>query len=105
NPPVRIVRRAPTLELHEIQAAPLRPRPAPYFGTHVLLRVDGPATSIRWATRTALISRRSKATALTHCPGQGPLIKAGEIILRYAGEAGVPLPLPQPDILGRNGTY
>src|SRR5215468_7994909 len=32
--------RAPTLELHEIQATVLRPRPAPYFGTHVLLRVD-----------------------------------------------------------------
>src|SRR5262245_38395481 len=31
---------APTLDLHEIQALVLRPRPAPYFGTHVLLRVD-----------------------------------------------------------------
>src|SRR5262245_52703707 len=31
---------APTLELDEIQATVLRPRPAPYFGTHVLLRVD-----------------------------------------------------------------
>src|SRR6185312_14048687 len=32
--------RVPTLELHEIQATVLRPRPAPYFGTHVLLRVN-----------------------------------------------------------------
>ena len=32
--------RAPTLDLHEIQATVLRQRPAPYFGTHVLLRVD-----------------------------------------------------------------
>jgi len=31
---------APLLELHEIQATILRQRPAPYFGTHVLLRVD-----------------------------------------------------------------
>ena len=31
---------APTLDLHEIQATVLRPRPAPYFGTHVLLRID-----------------------------------------------------------------
>jgi Dyp-type peroxidase family len=38
-------------------------------------------------------------------PGQGPLIKAGEFILGYPGEAGVPLPMPQPDILGRNGTF
>jgi deferrochelatase/peroxidase EfeB len=38
-------------------------------------------------------------------PGQGRPIKAGEFILGYAGEAGVPLPMPQPDVLGRNGTY
>src|SRR6185295_2477983 len=31
---------APTLDLHEIQATVLRHRPAPYFGAHVLLRVD-----------------------------------------------------------------
>src|SRR5215470_1576488 len=31
---------APTLELHEIQATVLRQRPAPYFGTHVILSVD-----------------------------------------------------------------
>src|SRR5215471_19156088 len=33
---------APALDLHEIQATVLRQRPAPYFGTHVLLRVDDP---------------------------------------------------------------
>ena len=38
-------------------------------------------------------------------PGQGPLIKAGEFILGYPGEAGVTVPMPQPDILGRNGTF
>jgi Dyp-type peroxidase family len=38
-------------------------------------------------------------------PGQGQPIKAGEFILGYPGEAGSPLPMPQPDILGRNGTY
>jgi Dyp-type peroxidase family len=38
-------------------------------------------------------------------PGQGPAIKAGEFILGYPGEAGIPLPAPQPDSLGRNGTY
>lgn len=38
-------------------------------------------------------------------PGQGPRIKAGEFVLGYPGEAGVPLPMPQPDALGRNGTY
>src|SRR6476661_2505081 len=38
-------------------------------------------------------------------PGQGRPIKAGEFILGYPGEAGVLLPMPQPDLLGRNGTY
>jgi Dyp-type peroxidase family len=38
-------------------------------------------------------------------PGQGRAIKAGEFILGYPGEAGVPLPAPRPDVLGRNGTY
>src|SRR6185312_5499200 len=38
-------------------------------------------------------------------PGQGRPIKAGEFILGYPGEAGTPLPAPQPDVLGRNGTF
>jgi Dyp-type peroxidase family len=38
-------------------------------------------------------------------PAYGRPIKAGEFILGYPGEAGVPLPMPQPEILGRNGTY
>ena len=38
-------------------------------------------------------------------PGQGRPIKAGEFILGYPGESGVPVPIPQPDVLGRNGTF
>ena len=38
-------------------------------------------------------------------PAWGGPIKAGEFILGYPGEAGVLLPVPQPDVLGRNGTY
>ncbi|MGA7430308.1 MAG: peroxidase [Xanthobacteraceae bacterium] len=38
-------------------------------------------------------------------PGQGRPIKAGEFILGYPGEAGVPLAMPAPDVLGRNGTF
>ena len=38
-------------------------------------------------------------------PGQGRPIKAGEFILGYPGESGVPLPMPSPDVLGRNGTF
>src|SRR5262245_29350172 len=38
-------------------------------------------------------------------PGQGRPIKVGEFVLGYPGEAGLPLPMPQPEILGRNGTF
>src|SRR4249920_416871 len=34
--------RVPTLDLHEIQATVLRQRPAPYFGTHLVLRINEP---------------------------------------------------------------
>jgi Dyp-type peroxidase family len=226
-----VASRAPALELHEIQATVLRPRPAPYFGTHVLLRVDdaraGRAflgrlaphidSAANWwsaadpwlevgisyaglealgVPRDSLLSfpeafrqgmaararqlgdegvndpknwdlpygkgevhigvsafskseedrRRILAIArkllegfsgvsvlamqdfgaqpgdlnslgykdgidqpaiegVDPLPGQGQPIKAGEFILGYPGESGVPLPMPQPDILGRNGTY
>src|ERR1700741_2577737 len=224
---------APTLDLHEIQATVLRPRPAPYFGAHVLLRIDEAragrefirrlaphiANATNWwnaatawleigisyaglealglprasldsfpeAFRVGMAARarqlgddgvndpknwdepygtgqihigvsafsdseekRRRALAIAReqyegfsgvsvlgmqdfgaqpgdrnslgykdgidqppiegsgadpLPGQGRPIKAGEFILGYPGEAGVPLPMPQPDILGRNGTY
>ena len=38
-------------------------------------------------------------------PGQGQPIKAGEFVLGYPVRQAFPLPMPQPDILGRNGTY
>lgn len=38
-------------------------------------------------------------------PGQGRPIKAGEFILGYPGEAGVPVATLCPDVLGRNGTF
>ncbi|MBV1854364.1 Dyp-type peroxidase [Catellatospora tritici] len=38
-------------------------------------------------------------------PGQGRPIKAGEFILGYPGESGQLLPMPCPDLLGRNGTF
>jgi len=37
--------------------------------------------------------------------GQGEPIKAGEFILGYPGETGVPYDMPKPEVLGRNGTY
>jgi Dyp-type peroxidase family len=38
-------------------------------------------------------------------PGQGPAIKAGEFIFGYRDELGHLPPMPQPETLGRNGTY
>ncbi|MFC0432550.1 Dyp-type peroxidase domain-containing protein [Kutzneria buriramensis] len=38
-------------------------------------------------------------------PGDGRPIKAGEFVLGYPSETGQPLPMPTPDVLGRNGTY
>jgi Dyp-type peroxidase family len=224
---------APTLELNEIQATVLRQRPAPYFGTHVLLRVDDPRTGrellrrliphvdsaagwwnavepwlavgISYAglealgvpaaslqsfpeafrlgmaarahqlrdegvndpknwespfgtgqvhigvsafsdskekwSRIVAVARKEyegfsgvrvmqtqdfgqqpgdrnslgykdgidqppvEGSGVDPLPGQGRPIKAGEFILGYPGEVGLPLPMPQPDILGRNGTY
>src|SRR3954466_7113324 len=44
-------------------------------------------------------------TGIDRLPGQGSPIKPGEFILGCPGEAGVRLPMPTPDLLGRNGTY
>jgi Dyp-type peroxidase family len=38
-------------------------------------------------------------------PGQGPVIKAGEFILGYRDERGHLPPMPQPEVLGQNGSY
>ncbi|HYR08455.1 MAG TPA: hypothetical protein VEQ60_11820, partial [Longimicrobium sp.] len=38
-------------------------------------------------------------------PGSGPPLKAGEFILGYPDEEGPPPPLPQPEVLSRNGSF
>jgi Dyp-type peroxidase family len=38
-------------------------------------------------------------------PGSGPPIKPGEFFLGYPDETGTQAPLPQPEILSRNGSY
>ncbi|HUJ48293.1 MAG TPA: hypothetical protein VLV55_14250 [Rhizomicrobium sp.] len=45
--------REATLDLHEIQATVLRPRPAPYFGSHVALRVDNAQAGRKFLRRLA----------------------------------------------------
>jgi Dyp-type peroxidase family len=46
-----------------------------------------------------------EGSGIAPLPGQGPAIKAGEFILGYPSETGLPLPGPEPEVLGRNGTY
>jgi Dyp-type peroxidase family len=38
-------------------------------------------------------------------PGDGPALKAGEFVLGYPDQTGNPPPMPEPDVLGRNGTF
>ena len=79
-----------------------------FSGVSVLAMQDfgaQPGDLIRWVTKTASTSRAIEGSGVDPLPGQGRPIKAGEFILGYPGEAGVPLPMPQPDMLGRNGTF
>ena len=46
-----------------------------------------------------------EGSVLPGLPGQGPAIKAGEFILGYRDEVGNLPAMPQPEVLGRNGTY
>ena len=54
---------APTLELDEIQATVLRQRPAPYYGTHMLLRVDDAGHDQWGATKLQLYALRADQLA------------------------------------------
>ena len=63
-----------------------------------------PATSTRSGYKDSIGQPAIEGSGVEPLPGQGPAIKAGEFILGYPGEAGVPLPAPRPDVLGRNGT-
>jgi Dyp-type peroxidase family len=48
---------------------------------------------------------RIEGSGVEPLPGQDPALKAGEFILGYPSETGVVIPMPEPDVLGRNGTY
>ena len=65
----------PTLDLHEIQATVLRQRPAPYFGTHVLLRVDDAQAGRQFLRRLA-----------SHIACRGELVERGQHLADGRGE-------------------
>jgi Dyp-type peroxidase family len=46
-----------------------------------------------------------EGTGTEPTPGSGPPIKAGEFFLGYPDETGGQAPLPQPEVLSRNGSY
>ena len=54
---------------------------------------------------TASAIRPSKAAAFPARNPREPPLKAGEFVLGYLDETGGLPPMPQPDVLGRNGTY
>jgi hypothetical protein len=45
-----------------------------------------------------------QGSGISPLPGQGHPIAAGEFVLGYPAKAGTPLPMPYPDVLGRNST-
>lgn len=46
-----------------------------------------------------------QGSGISPLPGQGHPIAAGEFVLGYPAKAGTRLPMPYPDVLGRNSTY
>ncbi|MFI6731075.1 hypothetical protein [Streptomyces atratus] len=53
----------------------------------------------------ASIAQRMGSGDYGYLPGFGPTIKAGEFLLGYVNQTGRVTPMPQPDVLSRNGTY
>src|SRR5262245_2262010 len=55
--------------------------------------------------RDRLTTPAVEGTGDVPTPGSGPPLKAGEFFLGYPDESGVTPPLPQPEILSRNGSF
>ena len=100
------------LQRHSGKVAPHRRRCA-RAGDRLLRRHDHPHAGLRGAAgqpQSVRLQRRHRpariaGSEVAPLPGQGQPIKAGEFILGYPGEADLAYPIPQPDVLGRNGTY
>jgi Dyp-type peroxidase family len=46
-----------------------------------------------------------EGSGVSNLPGYGPALKAGEFVLGYPDQTGNLPPMPQPAVLGRNGTF
>jgi deferrochelatase/peroxidase EfeB len=64
-----------------------------------------PTTRTHFGYRDGLSNPLIEGSGSPGLPGRGPAIKAGEFILGYRDELGHLPPMPQPEVLGRNGTY
>lgn len=55
--------------------------------------------------RDGISNPEVEGSGIESSPGYDRPIKAGEFILGYAGESGVVQPFPQPEVLGKNGSF
>lgn len=77
-------------------------------GVSIIYRVDIamlPTTRTHFGYKDGIGIPLIEGSGSAGYPGQGPAIKAGEFIMGYPDETGNLPAMPQPEILGRNGTY
>jgi len=91
---------------HQLSVAPISQHDLP--GVSVIYQLDVamlPTTRTHFGYRDGLSDPLIEGSGSPGYPGQGPAIKAGEFILGYHDETGDLPSIPQPEVLGRNGTY
>jgi Dyp-type peroxidase family len=77
-------------------------------GVSAIYRQDGgslPGGREQFGFRDGISQPAIEASAMSGSNPQEPPIKAGEFVLGYLDEAGRVAPVPQPEVLGRNGSY
>ena len=77
-------------------------------GVSIIYRVDIamlPTTHTHFGYKDGIGIPLIEGSGSAGYPGQGPAIKAGEFLLGYPDETGNLPAMPQPETLGRNGTY
>jgi Dyp-type peroxidase family len=91
---------------HRLDLARTRQHDLP--GVSIIHRLDTamlPGVRTHFGYRDGVSNPLIEGSGSLGLPGQGPAIKAGEFILGYRDELGHLPPMPQPEVLGRNGTY
>jgi Dyp-type peroxidase family len=65
--------------------------------------LTGPIEHFGYRDRISVV--QIEGTGIEPSPGSGPASKPGEFVLGYVDDVGIVPPLPQPEILSRNGSY